>query len=164
VAKRGLSKSKIISGLQCPKRLWFDLNPPEGYQGPDEGLAFRFSEGHRVGEVARSLFPEGILIEHDDDLSLALAQTSELLANDDRRPLFEATFRHGGVLVRADVLLPLKKAFRLIEVKASTDCKAHYVLDCTIQTWVLREAGCPVKRVELAHLNRNFVYQGDGNY
>lgn len=164
MAKGGLSKSKIISGLQCPKRLWFDLNPPEGYEGPDEGLAFRFSEGHRVGKVARSLFPGGILIEHDEDLSLALAQTSELLATEDRRPLFEATLKHGGVLVRIDVLLPLKEAFRLIEVKASTDCKAHYILDCAIQTWVLREAGYPVKRVELAHLNRDFVYQGDENY
>ncbi len=164
MSKTSLSKSKIMSGLQCLKRLWFDLNPSEGYEGPDESLNFRFNEGHRVGAAARRLFPDGILIKHDDDLSLALAQTSELLAKDKPRPLFEATFRSGGVLVRADILLPLQKAFRLIEVKASTECKPHYILDCTIQTWVLREAGYSVKQVELAHLNRDFVYQGDGNY
>ena len=37
----GLSKSRIMSGLQCPKRLWFELNPPEDYEGPGEEALVR---------------------------------------------------------------------------------------------------------------------------
>ena len=44
----GLSKSRIMIGLQCPKRLWFELNPPEDYECPGEEAEFRFSQGHRL--------------------------------------------------------------------------------------------------------------------
>ncbi|NPA48595.1 MAG: DUF2779 domain-containing protein [Thermodesulfobacteria bacterium] len=158
-----LSKSKIISGLQCPRKLWFDLNPPEGWQGPDESLQFLFSQGHRVGEAAQGLFPGGTLIEHFDDLEKA-QELSRLLLREPK-PLFEAAFSYQDVLVRTDLLLPEEGGnYRLVEVKASVDLKAHYLLDCAIQYWVLRGAGVPVRRAELAHINKEFIYQGDGDY
>ena len=53
---------------------------------------------------------------------------------------------------------------RLIEVKASTSVKDYHVLDCAIQDWVLRNSGINVLSISLAHINNQFVYQGDGNY
>ena len=78
--------------------------------------------------------------------------------------IFEATFEHDGILVRADVLIPDGNCWRLVEVKASTSVKDYHVLDCAIQEWVLRNAGIPVKSIALAHINNQFVYEGDGNY
>jgi hypothetical protein len=55
-----LSKSKILSGIQCPKRLYLEVHHPE-LAVEDEELARRFSIGHQVGEVAQQLCPEGNL-------------------------------------------------------------------------------------------------------
>ena len=79
-------------------------------------------------------------------------------------PIFEATFRHEGVLVRVDVLIPDGDGWRLIEVKASTSVKDYHVLDCAIQDWVLRNAGINVTSISLAHIDNQFVYPGGGDY
>jgi len=85
-----------------------------------------------------------------------------------RVPVFEATLQHDGVLVREDVLLPLDKnggnSWHIIEVKASTKLKPEYVNDCAVQAWVHMGSGYPLERISLAHINNQFVYQGDGIY
>jgi hypothetical protein len=52
----------------------------------------------------------------------------------------------------------------MIEVKASTKVRSSQVTDAAIQAWVARGAGLEVERVELAHVNNQFVYRGDGDY
>src|SRR5690242_8553328 len=66
-----LSKSKIISGLQCPKRLYLEIHHPELAE-EDTGTEARFATGHAVGEVARQLHPGGQLIEYIKNLPAAL--------------------------------------------------------------------------------------------
>ena len=158
-----LSKSRIMIGLQCPKRLWWEVNPPEEMPR-DEAREFIYNQGHMVGQVARELYPGGILIEFDEGLSRALAETERLLKQGAKVPLFEATFKHENVLVRADLFFPEEEGFRLVEVKASTEVKEHYLYDCAVQAWVIENAGYCLQRIELAHVNRNFVYTGGGNY
>lgn len=159
MSARNLSKSKILSGLQCPKRLYLEIHQPELAQvGAQTQRAF--AAGHRVGEVARTLWPGGHLVMHDQDLNAALAETQRFLAQSPATPLFEATFRHQGVLVRTDVL----DGHGLTEVKASTAVKDYYLTDCAIQTWVVEGAGRPLEQVQLAHIDSSFVYPGGGNY
>ena len=52
MARIGLSKSKIISGLQCPKRLYLAVHRPELDEVSDETERM-FSNEHLVGEIAR---------------------------------------------------------------------------------------------------------------
>lgn len=159
-----LSKTKIISGWQCSKRLWLELNEPEErvFSAATEAS---FAVGHRVGAAAQQQFPDGILIGHDAELSEALQQTANLLAEPGPVTLFEATFQHDGILIRADVLTRNEAGqIRLIEVKASTSVKDYHLLDCAIQLWVLQQSGVNVVRVELAHINKDFVYPGKGDY
>ncbi len=52
----GLSKSKLLSYRQCPKRLWLETYRPEGAVC-DEGTAARIEAGLEVGEAARTLQP-----------------------------------------------------------------------------------------------------------
>lgn len=73
MARDGLSKSRILAGLQCEKRLWLDVHRRELAQYSD-GAHARFRVGHRVGEVAREQ-KAGRLIGHDDALQEALAET-----------------------------------------------------------------------------------------
>ncbi len=159
-----LSKSKLISGWQCPKRLWLEINEPELKEVSPQTEAV-FAIGHQVGAAVQTLFPEGVLIEHDFELNEALRETEALLAAPGPATLFEATFRAEGVLIRADVLIrDRENHYRLIEVKASTSVKEYHRNDCAIQLWVLEQLGMDVVRVELAHINNQFVYPGDGDY
>ncbi|MEZ5562217.1 MAG: DUF2779 domain-containing protein [Gammaproteobacteria bacterium] len=160
----GLSKSRLMSFLQCPKRLWLEKHQPELAQISATTEA-AFATGHEIGAIARQLYdPEGTgtLISGADGMAAALRDTAAALATPAATPLFEATFEREGLLIRADVLD--RQAGRLIEVKSSTACKDEHVTDCAIQAWVLETSAVPPKSVALAHVNNQFVYQGDGDY
>ena len=49
---RFLSKSKILSGWQCHKRLWLETHDPEQAE-TDASTERRFEIGHEVGDIAR---------------------------------------------------------------------------------------------------------------
>ena len=72
--KKGLSKSRIIAGRQCPKRLYLETYHPE--LKDDSNLEAVFAIGNAFGALARGLYPGGLLIEQDDDLSGAIDTTS----------------------------------------------------------------------------------------
>lgn len=158
----GLSKSRLLAFRQCPKRLWLYVYR-RGLEEVSEQAAFAFGHGHDVGAVARALQPDGILIEAEN-LAEALAATRRVMAEQPDRPIFEATFEHDGVLVRADVMVPEPGGYRMTEVKASTRVKDYHLTDCAIQTWVCQQAGIPITRTELAHVDTRFVYPGGGDY
>lgn len=159
----GLSKSRITAWRQCPKRLWLQVYRRELLENSDQAQRV-FQIGREVGEIAQLLCPNGILIEDDDNLAAAIVATKSALNMHPDRPLFEATFQHDGLLVRADVLLPSKMGYRMTEVKSSTSVKPYHVEDCAVQAWVLKQNNIKLKSVELAHIDISFVYQGDGNY
>lgn len=158
-----LSKSKLMSGRQCPRRLWLEVHRPDLLEY-DAAVEQVFAFGHRLNEVARALEPGGILIGHADDPGRALAQTHAALENPGDCTLFEPAFVHDGILVRADILRRRKASHALVEVKASTEAKDHHVFDCAIQAWVIEGSGTALGDVALAHVNRDFVYPGGGDY
>ena len=157
-----LSKSKIISLLQCPKRLWLERHRPDLAAEMDEGTQLRFAAGERVDEVARGLFPEGIMVE-GEDLWEKIQRTADLLAGPPR-PLFQAAFRHKNVLTVPDILLPEAGGFKLIEVKSAASVKDYYHTDVAVQVWVLQGAGLDLRGIELAFIDSRFVYPGQGDY
>lgn len=161
--KPGLSKSKILSYRQCPKRLWLEKRMPEVAEASDASER-AFAIGHAVGAAARSLLADGVLVEYQDDLRRAVAVTRETLAAHPDRPIFEAAFDHDGVLIRADVLIPEGRKYRLCEVKAASGVKDYYLDDCAVQAWVLRANGLELSGVELVHIDTSFVYPGGGRY
>jgi hypothetical protein len=159
----GLSKSRIIIGLQCVKRLWLAVHRPElaEVSAQTERL---WAGGHRVGEVARSLHPGGVLIEAFSDLRHAKAETRTALAQPGDKVLFEPAFDYGGVVVRADLLFAGPGGNRLVEVKASTAVKDYHLNDAAVQAWVITRSGLDLDAVAVAHIDSQFVYQGDGDY
>lgn len=154
---QNISKSRLLLHRQCPKRLWLNQFRPELKQDDDVAEA-RMASGNRLGEVARCLHPGGVLID-GENLSHAIEATVQVLKGR-KRPIYEATFAHKDVLVRADLLLPVRGGYRLVEVKSSSKVKPYHVEDAAIQAWVIRNAGLDIKHVELAHVNTGFVYTG----
>ncbi|NQV85805.1 MAG: DUF2779 domain-containing protein [Woeseiaceae bacterium] len=158
-----LSKSRLISAWQCAKKLYLEKHHPELgiVSSQTESL---FATGNAVGDIAQRLYGTDQSVEVAFNFKTMLAETKRLIERRPDFPIFEATFRHEGVLIRADVMIPDEDGWRVIEVKASTSVKDYHVLDCAIQYWVLRNSGINVTSISLAHINNQFVYQGDGNY
>jgi hypothetical protein len=161
----GLSKSRLMSFRQCPRRLWLEKHRPDLAE-EIPGQQAVFATGHDVGDVARQLYDTGggVLVDYDDGLRSAMRRTAELLAQDSTVPIFEATFERDGLLVRADVLQREAGGARLVEVKSSTSVKPEHVVDCAIQSWVLESTPARPVSVALAHVDNRFVYRGDGDY
>jgi Domain of unknown function(DUF2779) len=158
-----LSKSRLISAWQCAKKLHLEKHHPELGEVSSQTESL-FATGNQVGDIAQQLYGTADSVEIAFDFKTMLAETKRLIDGGADFPIFEATFRYEGVLIRADVLIPEGDGWHVIEVKASTSVKDYHVLDCAIQDWVLRNSGINVLSMSLAHINNQFVYAGDENY
>lgn len=154
-----------MSARQCLKRLHLEIHRKD-LRRISPATEAAFEAGHAIGELAHKLYSgeNHKLISLDGGMAHALRKTERLLREGPRGPLFEATIRHKGLLVRVDVLLPDGNGWRMVEVKAATEMKEEYPFDCAAQLWVLRGAGYEISRVALAHVDNSFHYRGDGNY
>ncbi len=157
-----ISKSKFVAGVQCLKRLYLEVHDPELATELDEVRKNVIEQGYQVGLVAQKAFPGGVLVEAGHtELAKAIKRTHELIAQSETPAIFEATFQHGGVLVRADVLKRRGRfGYHLVEVKSATDVKPHYAYDIAIQRHVLTGADVEVKQASLMYLNRDYVFDG----
>ena len=156
-----LSKSRYISGLQCPKRLWYEANAYQEIPPFDAAAEERFAQGHEVGRLAMRLYPGGVEIARDKRRwATTAAATQRALAA--RIPLYEASFVHEGGACRVDILAPVEGGqWDLLEVKSSTSVKDVHRADLAFQTWVVRGAGVPVRRSCLVRIDSSYVRQGE---
>src|SRR5947209_12944016 len=98
-----ISKSKFVAGVQCLKRLYWQVHEPELAAEPDAAVEAITEQGGEVGLLARQLFPGGVEVDGSGGLEQAIRSTRELVANPKVPAIFEGAFEHGGVLVRVDI-------------------------------------------------------------
>jgi hypothetical protein len=148
-----LSKSLYLSGLQCHKRLWLEVNAPTrpALSAAQQRMV---DQGTEVGKLARQFFPEGLLIDASfSQVEQAIAQTQSALQAG-VTTLFEAAFRHDNIFVRCDILRRLgEQEWELIEVKSATEVKNEHLDDLAIQKYVLAGCGLIVRQSSLMHIN-----------
>lgn len=160
----GLSKSKLTTFEQCPRRLWQQTHAPERAE-VDEDQAARMAMGHTVGDIACGLCPGGVMVDAEEGLGVAVATTHRLIEDGHPGPIFEATFEHDGVLVRVDILSrDGLGGWYLAEVKSSTRVKAYYLGDLATQVWVLQNAGIVLSGAAIRHIDTSFVLEREGDY
>ena len=160
-----LSKTRLLSYLQCPRKLWLEQYSPE-LEDEDAIDWAAIETGNVVGEMARGLYGAkgGHRISNDRGLRAAVADTASLIEAGGSEPLFEATFDHDGVTVQVDVLDRSGAGPAIVEVKSATRVKDHYLHDCAIQAWTLTGCGLSPERIAVAHIDSSFTYRGDGDY
>jgi len=159
--KAGLSKSTFLMGQQCSKLLWFRYNAKDQIPAPDESQQAIFDQGTEVGELARQLFPDGMVVAPGIiNPGEVIAETQKAIQL--RLPLYEAAFSYHGGYARVDILVPVAgNAWDLIEVKSTTSLKEDVHLpDIAFQAFVLTGAGIKLRKCFLAHINNEFVRHG----
>lgn len=157
-----LSKSKVIAGRQCPKRLWLQVHDRDA--ATDTGNEAVLATGHEVGEVAQRLYPGGTLLGSYEDIPGSLAATDAWVNGKGPAVAFEATFQADDVLVMADILERRRNRLHLVEVKASTSVKPYQRDDAAVQAHVLTRAGHAPDSVAVRVIDNRFIYRGDGDY
>jgi hypothetical protein len=154
-----LSKSKYLNGLQCPKLLWTYFHEPEKIPQFDASTQHLFDEGHKIGEFAKRLYPDGIDIP-DSDFSGNLAQSRILLKQ--RKTLFEPAFFVGGIYSRLDILNPVgNNEWDIIEVKGSTKVKPENLDDVSFQKFCAEKFGLKIRKCFLTFINNQYVKSGE---
>jgi CRISPR/Cas system-associated exonuclease Cas4 (RecB family) len=175
-----LSKSLLNSFRQCPRRLWLELQDNRARREGRPAIAQkqysadalkRFAEGHVVGRIAQAMWPSGVDIESavlknskekKRDLNESKRLTQQVI--EQGRPLFEATFEHDALLIQADVMLPARDGWQMLEVKSSSSPKAYHYADLATQAWVAEQSGIALSRVGLLLVNKSFALEHAGNY
>ena len=160
-----LSKTRFLSGRQCPLKLWYDVHEPGLRLPPDAAREALFAAGHAVGELARERWPGGVLVDVEPWQREDAERATRALMTDLSVPaIYEAGFVHRNVLTRVDILVRAPDgAWDLVEVKRSTRVKEVFAFDVAIQYWILRGAGVPLRSAGLLLLDRTYVYAG-GEY
>jgi len=155
-----LTKSRFLSGLQCPKRLWSEVHAPIEGGLPDSTVLMN---GRAVDDLVRRLKP-GAVVSRERGMPAAIAETARLIRAGAPPVLYQPAFRAGALAVMADVLETQGSSVTLTEVKSSTGVKPEHLPDAAFQALVIRRSGLEVDRVLLAHIDRNFELRDRGDY
>ena len=155
---RLLSKSKYLTGLQCPRLIWIQFHEPAKIPETDPVTQYIFDQGHLVGELAQKLFPDGIVIPTDNFMD-NIRQTKQLL--EQRRPLFETGILADDLYSRVDVLNPVNEdEWDIVEVKSSTGVKDVHISDVAFQRYCCKQSGLYIRKSYLALINNQYVKDG----
>ena len=153
-----LSKSKYLSGLQCPRLIWIQFHEPSKIPETDPVTQYIFDQGHLVGELAQKPFPDGIVIPTDNFMG-NIRQTRQLLGQ--RKPLFEAGIMAENLYSRVDILNPGNEdKWDIVEVKSSTGVKDVHINDVAFQRYCCHQSGLNVRKCYLALINNQYVKDG----
>jgi len=154
-----LSKSRYLNGLQCPRLLWIATNHPERIPEPDATTQHIFDQGHRIGELAKKLYPEGIDLPHENFMG-NISMAKKLLLQ--RTPLFEAGVLSGHIYSRVDILNPVNEnKWDIIEVKSATSVKEVNFHDVAFQRLCWEDGGQKIRKCFLGHINNQYVKNGE---
>jgi len=157
--KYSFTKTSILSGIQCHKKLWFDL-----HQKISTGDKALFRMGNRFNDVVRQHYGQGLDLSNIFNYELALSKTHEAIQSEKTKVIYEGTFMYNDIFIRADVLIRKENQWIMLEAKASTGVKDINIDDVAIQNYVAKHSGLEVIQNKLIHINKNFVYLGDNNY
>lgn len=153
-----VTKQQFLRALACPTMAYLDRQRPAGPL--DNGAKWLVYVGNRVGDLAREALGPGRMLPPPFS-AVALSESAAAIAKG-MEVLFEATMEAGGMLARADALVPGPGGWELIEVKSGKmpddgKPKAAYVDDLAYTLCVARLAGVPVVRATLMLLSRDYT-------
>ena len=160
-----LTKSKIASGLQCKKKLWFDIHEPSKRVNKAT-----FERGERFNEVIRKHYTK----IHGKELNLTgvwddlIIKTKNAINSKDINVIYEGTFEYLNTQVRTDVLIRKENGWELLEAKSSTKIKDEHIPDISIQSFIVRkwlkQIGQDLISCKVIHINKDFTLDNNKNY
>lgn len=157
-----LSKSTFIRGCQCYKSLYLHKHFPELKGEIDESQEVIFARGTSVGELAQQLFPNGINVKPETAYEYGKsAKLTNQLIEKGQKVIYEATFIFEEVMCAIDILVNDKGKWYAYEVKSSTSISDTYILDTSLQFYVITNSGIKLEDISIAFINNEYQRVGE---
>ncbi len=162
-----LSKTNFLTCLDCAKNAWLKIHNPEVYKKyPLSSFELNIIDnGNKIDELARGLFPDGVLVESRDDTEL----TKKLMT--EKAPvIYQPVFATEKFITACDIFVwnPTTNLYDLYEVKSSTASEENggrktdeYLIDMAFQKNVLNELGIEIGTLNLIRINKEYIRYGD---
>ena len=154
-----ISKAKILRGYQCDKSFYLSMHQKHLEPKPDQKLQALFDQTNRVVEFARqqysNIYTDSVIVENTPwDFVGALKKTKELLSLK-TKVIFEAAFEYKGCFARIDMMIynPQTERWQISEFKSTTKIKDEHLEDINLQTWIIANAGLPIEKISIFHIN-----------
>ena len=154
-----LTKTLILSGIQCEKKLWFELN--DKIKSKDKAI---FRSGNRFNDVVRKHYGKGIDLSDEKEFETVIKKTKEAIQSNNINVIYEAGFLFKKTFIRADVLVKKDNQWTMLEAKASTSVKDINISDLAVQSYIVKKSGIEVISNKIIHINKEFIYKGNENY
>lgn len=156
--KRNLSKSRFLSGVQCPKRLYRDIHSSDAGAAPDAAIESRFRTGHLLGRLAQQVFPGGKDATPEVPRSYGPAiENTRVWLEAGVPTIYEATFSAHGAFAALDILHRKDNEWWAVEVKSNTRVEEQHRWDAAFQYWVMTAAGYRPDRMFIMHPDPNYI-------
>ncbi|MGB1032472.1 MAG: hypothetical protein ACPGWM_07645, partial [Flavobacteriales bacterium] len=155
-----LSKSGIVTGLQCEKRLFLQKHSRELADSTSDQRRNAQHSGSQVGDIARTYFEGGVMVYSElkgTEREQEQLQQTQALLNSDVPYIYEATFLWEGVIVRIDILERNERTWNIYEVKASTSVKRMHSFDLAVQVFIARKSGLVIRKASIMLVNNKYV-------
>lgn len=154
-----ITKSDFLLFMQCEKSFWLHKHKPQLFDvSKNQSI---MDKGNEVTEVARTLFPGGVLVPYSLDAKEMIAQTKKLI-HEGVETIYEAAFEYEGCYVICDILQKRRDVWSVYEVKSSTDVKERHLDDITFQFYVVAN-NLPTETISLVHINHDYIRNGELN-
>ena len=150
--KTFLSKSGYCQCVQCNNILWLNRYKPKPVDDNKSG----FETGKKVGELAKGLFGDYEDVPADDEISVRIKKTQELLKNVPNI-ITEASFIYDNNFCSVDILKNDSDGVEIYEVKSSTKIKDIYIDDVSYQYYVLSNSGLNIKKAAIVYINNEYI-------
>ena len=160
-----LSKSRFVSGVQCSKKLFLDMNRKYLKPAITASQQAIFDQGHVIGKMAQERYPNGMDLTSQTHYDYADAIDNTIVEMQKKTStLYEPAFYYDEVLSVLDILQhDANGDIHAIEVKSSSKFEDYYITDAALQYWVMANAGHAPKRFSLLQINSLYVKKGTIN-
>lgn len=159
-----LTKTNYLLYRDCPQNAWVKIFEPEKYDKQLSDFARMIIEtGNEIDELARNLFPGGILIKNIKE-----AKTTTKLVAERAKIIYQPVFKTQKFEAICDIIVwnKEKNAYDIYEAKSTNSdnetggskrSTEMYMHDLAFQVNVLKELGVPINKTYIVRLNRNYV-------
>lgn len=159
-----LSKSSFVKSVQCLKAFHLYKYHYAARDPVTKDKQAIFNRGTDVGIVAQKLFPGGVDVSPTSvrKYNEAVEKTKELV-DLGQEIIYEATFVFNEVLVAIDMLIKKNNKWYAYEVKSSLKISPAYVLDASLQYYVIKNCVPDLEDIFLVTVNGDYVFESKLN-
>jgi hypothetical protein len=148
--------------MRHPAWLWLKKHAKHLLPPVDAAMQARFDEGRAFESYAEALYPNLVRLAFSDFGSYqSLPSVTKKTWQSGADVVAQGRYEDGGITCIADIVSRDGAGYILTEIKSGTSAKPEHTFDLAFQRVVLEAAGFPITRCEVAHVNREYIRNGD---